>query len=205
MTKKKTSSKGETEVKATVSPTVETATENEAVENNELVNEAGLDVNIETEEDTKCQPTNEPVNEDETVKLPSEIRGEAPEKVYPETPKEAPAQNIQTASSTTVVLNTSQNAILLTGETPEESVLIAPREIKAIDRELLRKLLKNKVVRYWFDKGILTSNQDANEVSAHDAVAPEYLKNPVERHDGANVSASVTKFEKQGSVTINLS
>lgn len=209
MTKKKASNNGETEVKATVSPTVETASENEAVENNELVNEAGIDITVNpdnTQNDEADNVKAAPATEDELTKLPSEMRGEAPETVTPEpVKKEVPAQNIQSASSTTLVLNTSQNNILLTGGTPEESVLIAPKELKSIKRELLRKLLRNKVVRYWFDKGILTSNEDANEVSAHDAVAPEYLKNPVERHDGANVSASVTKFEKQGSVTINLS
>ena len=61
------------------------------------------------------------------------------------------------------------------------------------------------MVRRFFDKGILTSTLDADEVSAHDAVLPEELKNPVERHeDGQNVKAEVKKFEKDGTVKIDL-
>ena len=165
MTKKKTATtKGEAKTKVKVSPTVKNPTETEAVENTELVMEAGINIKAE----------------------------------------KAPAQNIQTASSTTMIINTSQNPILLSGDEKEECIYIAPKEIKRVNRNLLKKLLQNKVVRYWFDKGILTGNSDANETTANEAEAPEYLSQPVERHDGANISASVTKFEKQGSVTINL-
>lgn len=121
-----------------------------------------------------------------------------------EVKKEAPAQNIQKASDYTVILNTSQNPILLQGENENDKILIAPKEIKSVKRSLLKELLKNKIVRYWFDKGVLSTNKDANEVAAHDAQVPLNLTQPVERHDGANVSASVTKFEKQGNITINL-
>lgn len=177
MTKKKTATtKGEAKTKVKVSPTVTTATETEAVENTELVMEAGINIKAE---DANAKHDNRPA-------------------------KKAPAQNIQTASSTTMIINTSQNPILLSGDEKEECIYIAPKEIKRVNRNLLKKLLQNKVVRYWFDKGILTGNADANETTANEAEAPEYLSQPVERHDGANISASVTKFEKQGSVTINL-
>ena len=211
MTKKKSAAnKGETKATVQVSPTVKAADEVTAVTDAELVNEAGINITVEPEvpeteqEDTRCQPA----TKEELEKLPSEMRGEAPETVHPESEKratnQAPAQNFQPATDYTVILNTSLNPILLQGQHEGETLLIAPKEIKAVSRALLRELLKSKVVRYWFDKGILTTNQDANETSANEAEAPAHLSQPVERHDGANVSASVTKFEKQGSVTINL-
>lgn len=175
MTKKQTASKGETEATVQVSPTVTPADEVTAVTDAELINEAGINITVEPE---------------------------APETVTPEEPK--PIKNELTGSDYTIILNTSLNPILLQGENEKDKILIAPKEIKSISRYLLRELLKSKVVRYWFDKGILTTNQDANETSANEAEAPAHLSQPVERHDGANISASVTKFEKQGSVTINL-
>ena len=207
MTKKKTATtKGEAKTKVKVSPTVKVADGVTAVTDAELVNEAGINITVEAE--APETPKAKPATKEELEKLPSEMRGEAPETVHPESEKratnQAPAQNIQTASSTTMIINTSQNPILLSGDDKEECIYIAPKEIKRVNRNLLKKLLQNKVVRYWFDKGILTGNADANETTANEAEAPEYLSQPVERHDGANISASVTKFEKQGSVTINL-
>jgi hypothetical protein len=208
MTKKQTASKGETEATVQVSPTVTPADETQAVENNEMVNEAGIDITVTpdinsiTQNDEADNEKAAPETEDEITKLPSEMRGEAPETVTPEEPE--PIKNELTGSDYTVILNTSLNPILLQGENEKDKILIAPKEIKSISRYLLRELLKSKVVRYWFDKGILTTNQDANETSANEAEAPAHLSEPVERHDGANISASVTKFEKQGSVTINL-
>jgi len=108
-------------------------------------------------------------------------------------------------SSTCVITNTSQNTICLFNGIPEQSITVAPREIKSVSRAALKELLKNKMVQRFFDKGILTSTMDADEVSAHDAVLPEELKNPVERHeDGQNVKAEVKKFEKDGTVKIEL-
>lgn len=205
MTKKKTAaSKSETKTTVKVSPTVTPADEKQAVENNELVNEAGIDITLTPDNAQNDEADNvkaAPATEDELTKLPSEMRGEAPETV---THEPEPIKNELAGSDYTVILNTSLNPILLQGENEKDKVLIAPKEIKSISRYLLRELLKSKVVRYWFDKGILTTNQDANETSASEAEAPAHLSQPVERHDGANVSASVTKFEKQGSVTINL-
>ena len=107
--------------------------------------------------------------------------------------------------STCILTNTSQNTICLNDGERIPPITIAPREIKNVNRDQLRELLKNKMVRRFFDKGILTSTIDGKEVSAHDAVVPETLKNPVERHeDGQNVKAEVKKFEKDGTVNIEL-
>lgn len=205
MTKKSTASKGETEATVKVSPTVTPADEKQAIENKEMVNEAGIDITVTPENTQNDEADNEksaPATEDEIVKFPSETRGEDPETVTPE-PKSEPVNKVS-GTDYTVILNTSLNPILLQGENEKDKILIAPKEIKSINRRLLKELLKSKVVRYWFDKGILTTNQDANETSANEAEAPAHLSQPVERHDGANISASVTKFEKQGSITINL-
>lgn len=204
MTKKQTASKGETEATVQVSPTVTPADETQAVENNEMVNEAGIDITVTPDNAQNDEADNvkaAPATEEELAKLPSEMREKEPETV---TPEPEPIKNELAGSDYTIILNTSLNPILLQGENEEDRILIAPKEIKSISRYLLRELLKSKVVRYWFDKGILTTNQDANETSANEAEAPAHLSQPVERHDGANISASVTKFEKQGSVTINL-
>ena len=108
-------------------------------------------------------------------------------------------------SSTCVLTNTSQNTICLMDGDKFNTITVAPREIKQVNRELLKKLLKNKMVQRFFDKGVLTHNLDAADVSAHDAVVPEELKTPVERHeDGQNVKAEVKTYRKEGSVTIDL-
>lgn len=202
MTKKKATSKGETKANVKVSPTVKAADVVTAVTDAELVNEAGISFEVVPDNDQNDKAENvkaAQATKEELEKLPSEMRGEAPEKVIP-----APVQNIQKASDYAVIMNTSLNPILLKGEHEGETLLIAPKEIKSVSRTLLRSMMKSKIVRYWFDKGILTTNQDANETSANEAVAPAHLSQPVERHDGANVYATVTKFEKQGNVTINL-
>ena len=202
MTKKKATNKGETKAKVKVSPTVKAADGVTAVTDAELVNEAGISFEVVPDNDQNDKAENvkaAQATKEELEKLPSEMRGEAPEKVIPD-----PVQNIQKASDYAVIMNTSLNPILLKGEHEGEILLIAPKEIKSVSRTLLRSMMKSKIVRYWFDKGVLTTNRDANETSANEAEAPAHLSQPVERHDGANVSATVTKFEKQGSVTINL-
>lgn len=171
MTQKKATKKGETKAQAQVkvSPTVKQANMDESTQNVELVNEAGIDIEVK-----------------ETKPMPKKV---------------APKGFV---SSEVVVINTSQNPILLSGDEKGMNILIAPKEIKKINRTMLKTLMQNKIVRYWFDKGILTSNMDANETSAHEAETPEYLCQPVERHEGANVSASVTKFQKAENVSITL-
>jgi len=148
--------------------------------------------------------------DDENELAKTEIKVETPEskeelvmeaKVIPESLKKAP----EYIPSTYVVLtNTSQNRLsLVSGEI---RIDIEPREIKRnVRRDDLRELLKNKVIQNWFDKGILSSNLDAEEKSAHEAVAPSNLTNAVECHDnGMNITAEVKKFEPAGSVDINL-
>lgn len=118
-----------------------------------------------------------------------------------------PAKNTDRQySSTCVLTNTSQNNICLMDGDKFKAITIAPREIKVVGRDELKELLKNKMVQRFFDKGILTHNMNADDVSAHDAVVPEELKNPVERHeDGQNVKAEVKTYRKEGSVTLDLS
>lgn len=108
-------------------------------------------------------------------------------------------------SSTCVITNTSMNNICLMNGDKFEQITVAPREIKTVSRDTLRSLLKNPMVQRFFDKGILTHTLDAQDVSAHDAVVPEELKNPVERHEnGQNVVAEVKKYEKDGSIKLDL-
>lgn len=177
MTQKKATKNGEakTSVKVKVSPTVKPCNEESASKDMELVNVAGIDIELEGPKEPKA-------------------------------PKETPKKESQSGfvSSEVVVVNTSQNPILLSGEDKGVNILIAPKEIKKVNRSLLKTLMQNKIVRYWFDKGVLSTNLNASETSPHEAKAPEYLLQPVERHDGANVSASVTKFDKAEDVSINL-
>ena len=106
--------------------------------------------------------------------------------------------------STVVLTNCTQNTICIT-DGLSHSITIAPREIKTVERDKLKELMSQEMVRRYFDKGLLTSTLDADEKSASDAEAPAELKNAVERHqDGSTVSAEVKKFEKQGTVSINL-
>lgn len=160
--------------------------------------------------DENVEAENEPEKNDEEELAKTEIKVETPEskeelvmeaKIIPETLKKAP----EYIPSTYVVLtNTSQNRLsLVSGNI---TIDIEPREIKRnVRREDLKELLKNKVIQNWFDKGILSSNLDAEEKSAHEAVAPTNLTNAVERHEnGMNIAASVKKFEPAGTVDISL-
>lgn len=108
--------------------------------------------------------------------------------------------------STTMLMNKSQNYVCLYAS-PELQFTLAPREIKSIDKDLLKELLKNPMVRRFFDKGIVSGNleEDSKVISAHDAETPEVLKQAVERHDGGNnIVAEVKKFEREGSLNIDL-
>jgi len=171
--------------KAEVTETV--VEEAKAPETNEVVETE----NVETETSAEVE-VNVPESENELVMEAS---------VIPESLKKAP----EYIPSTYVILtNTSQNRLSLVGEGVK--IDIAPREIKRdVKREDLKVLLKNKVIRNWFDKGILSSNMDAESQSPHEAVAPKNLTSAVERHDnGMNIEASVKKFEPAGTVDINL-
>ena len=109
------------------------------------------------------------------------------------------------SGSMCTITNTSMNTICLCNGNKFESITVAPREIKRVEREILRRLLKNEMVQRFFDKGVLTHNLDAGEVSAHDAVVPDELKNPVERHEGGqNVKAEVKTYRKEGTISLDL-
>ena len=153
---------------------------------------------VETETSATIE-VNVPETTDELVMEASVETEEIPANDAKE-PEKAP----EYVPSTYVVLtNTSQNRLsLVEGDV---TINIEPREIKTVRRDELRTVMRNRVIQNWFDKGILSSNIDAVDQSVHEAVAPDNLTNPVERHDdGMNISASVKKFEKAGTVDINL-
>lgn len=182
MTKKKTSKKNNVVADTTPATDVEVSVPSteEAKSNDELVMEAKVNL---TDDKQSEGDKNTPAEE------------------------EKPAPKAEKAySSTVTVMNKSQNNICLFAS-PECQLTIAPREIKSVSKDLLKELLKNKMVRRFFDKGVLSHNLDEGSkvVSAHDAVAPEHLSQAVERHEGGNnVVAEVKKFEKDGSLNIDL-
>lgn len=165
-TKKSTTKKAPAKVNASAgAPTVE-----EAINNNELVAEAAINLIVPTD----VEPT---ISKKERV-----------------------------ISADVVVINTSYNPICLTTwEKGHRSITIAPKEFKRIPRDQYREFLKNKMVRTWFDKGVLTTRDTAEEASANEAEAPEELLSPVERTDGqSSVSATVRKFQKDSPIKIQL-
>ena len=163
--------------------------QNEAVNNEELVANGGIDILIDTPADVQ----------EETETQPEAPKEEPKAK---EDPK--PAKEDVVATADVIIVNTSQNPICLS-DGKNISVQIAPKEFKRISRAAYRELMQQKMVRIWFDKGILTSNGDANETDIHGAEAPEELSQPVTSRDGGNsVSAEVTKFEKAKSIKIEL-
>lgn len=115
-------------------------------------------------------------------------------------------QKERVVSADVVVINTSYNPICLTTwERGTKAFTLAPKEFKRIPRDQYREFLKNKMIRTWFDKGILTTKDTEEDTSVNEAVAPEELSNPVERTDGqSSVSATVKKFKKDSSIKINL-
>lgn len=190
MATRKTTSKKATEAKVSVAPEVTAPTVGNSTD--ELVAQANINVEIveDIADENKCAP-DEPLDD-------FSANDENPKH------KAAPKEDV-ILSSTVVLMNTSYNEILLNTGRPGATVRIAPKEIKSIDRELLRELMNNKIVRRWFDKGILTTNQDANETDTNEAVVPENLKGPVERTDSVStISAKVTKFKQDGKVQIKL-
>lgn len=138
--------------------------------------------------------------------MEAKISKKAPPANKQSTPKKPePKKNTGNFSANCVITNTSLNNICLFNGDKFETITVRPREILQVSKDKLRRLLKNKMVQRFFDKGILTHNLDATEVSAHDAVAPEELKNPVERHeDGQNVKAEVKTYRKEGTISLDL-
>lgn len=190
--KKKIVAEAETKEEIIVASNVEAPAEVQNTVSEEAETKEEITEKTETKENVEVETEKEPENKDELVM-------EA--KIIPDTLKKAP----EYIPSTYVVLtNTSQNRLSLVSGNIR--IDIEPREIKRnVRRDELRELLKNKIIQNWFDKGILSSNLDAEEKSAHEAVAPTNLTNAVERHDnGMNIAASVKKFEPAGTVDISL-
>lgn len=175
----------------------------EALDNEELVAEAAIDILTE-EEPTEEISEDAPASEEPAEKTPAEEtpaeepKEEAPEE-KPEEPKASKADAIATAD--VIVINTSYNPICLQGPLKGQSVQIAPKEMKRVPRALYRELMKQKIVRAWFDKGVLTSNADANEEDANEAVAPKELSTPVTQNGS---TAELKKFQKDGTFKIEL-
>lgn len=169
------------EVAAKVEDNTSTEALNEALENNELVAEAAID--ILTDE----------------VPAEDEVTEEAPKEEPKEDPK--PSKEDVVATADVLVVNTSFNPICLQGNEKGQSVTLAPKEIKRVPRALYRVLMQQKAVRAWFDKGVLTSKADADEVEASDAVAPAELTAPVTRNAS---TAEVKKFEKDGTFKLEI-
>lgn len=152
-----------------------------ALENDELVAEAAI--NILTDDEVSV------------------------EEVVEESPKDEPKEEPQTsredivATADVLVVNTSFNTICLQGAEKGQTVSLAPKEIKRIPRALYRVLMQQKAIRVWFDKGVLTSKENADEVEASDAVAPAELTAPVTRNGS---TAEVKKFEKDGTFKLEI-
>lgn len=165
-TKKSTTKKAPAKVNASAgAPTAA-----EAIENNELVAQAAINLIV-----------------------PTDVEKPAPKKE-------------RVVSADVVVINTSYNPICLTTwEKGSQSFTLAPKEFKRIPRDQYKEFLKNKMIRTWFDKGVLTTRDTSDETSTNEAVAPEELSMPVERTDGqSSVSATVRKFKKDSTIKIEL-
>lgn len=186
------------EAKASAEVIVETPVNGE-----ELVMAAKIKLKEETKEEVKQENVETPDIVEEDKNEPEVPAEETKEDVKEETKEEVkPSAAGGSYSSTVVLTNTTFNTLYLTGL--GVAITVAPREIKTVKKDDLKVLLKNQVIRNWFDKGILTSNLDADYQSAHEAEVPEDLKGPVEKHDGVNISASVKKFVADTPVNINL-
>lgn len=155
-----------------------------------------LNVKVET-------PTVDKATENNELVMEANI---TPETETPETetnPLPAPEPEKRIVSSTVVLTNCTANTICITNGNIK--ITVAPREIKKVSRDDLKELLKQKMIQRYFDKGVLTHNLEADEVSASDAEVPDELKGAVERHeDGLTISASVKTFEADGSVKLEL-
>jgi len=160
-------------------------------------NKPATDVNVTV-------PTEDQATKDSELVMKADIN--LPDDKKSEDVKPTPAEKDKAYTSTAVLMNRSNNFICLFA-TNEIQLTLEPREIRKVDKDLLKELLKNPMVRRFFDKGVVSHNadEDAKVVSAHDAVAPGQLSEAVERHEGGNnIVAQVKKFEKDGSFNIDL-
>lgn len=128
-------------------------------------------------------------------------------------PKAAPAnqtaKNLVAATGTVVLTNTTTNPMLLNEGV--HKIMIYPKELKSVDKEVFQALQKNDMIKIWLDKGLIRCNYQADaqeaerkDISVTPDDAPAELTNPVEKHeDGRTVSAEVKKKEAAGSITLD--
>lgn len=124
-------------------------------------------------------------------------------------PANQTAKNLVAATGTVVLTNTTTNPMLLNEGV--HKIMIYPKELKSVDKEVFQELKKNDMIKIWLDKGFLKCNYQADaqeeekrEISVTPDEAPEELKNAVEKHeDGRSISAEVTKQEAAGSITLD--
>lgn len=124
-------------------------------------------------------------------------------------PTNQTAKNLSAASGTVVLTNTTTNPMLLNEGV--HKIMIYPKELKSVDKEVFQELKKNDMIKIWLDKGFLKCNYQADAQEEEDRTisvtpdeAPAELTNPVEKHeDGRSVSAEVTKKEAAGSITLD--
>lgn len=124
-------------------------------------------------------------------------------------PANQTAKNLVAATGTVVLTNTTTNPMLLNEGV--HKIMIYPKELKSVDKEVFQALQKNDMIKIWLDKGLLRCNYQADaqeeekrEISVTPDEAPDELKNAVEKHeDGRSVSAEVTKQEAAGSITLD--
>lgn len=124
-------------------------------------------------------------------------------------PANQTAKNLVASSGSVILTNMSTNPMIL--NEGRHRIMIVPKELKSVDKEVFQELKKNDMIREWLDTGLLKCNYQADaqederkdiSVSADDA--PDELKNPVEKHeDGHSVSAEVTEQKAAGSITLD--
>lgn len=117
--------------------------------------------------------------------------------------------NVTASSGTVILTNMSTNPILLREGANE--VMIQPREMKTLNKDVYLALKKNGVISTWLDQGLLRCNYTADieenvsadiSVSAEDA--PQELQESVEKTDGVTpVSAEVIEQKPAGNITLD--
>lgn len=124
-------------------------------------------------------------------------------------PANQTAKKLVASTGTVILTNTTTNPMLL--NEGKNKIMIYPKELKSVDKEVFQELQKNDMIKIWLDKGLLRCNYQVDAQADEDRTisvtpdeAPDELKNPVEKHeDGRTVSAEVTKHEAAGSITLD--
>lgn len=124
-------------------------------------------------------------------------------------PANQTAKKLVASTGTVILTNTTTNPMLL--NEGKNKIMIYPKELKSVDKEVFQELQKNDMIKIWLDKGLLRCNYQVDAQADEDRTisvtpdeAPDELKNPVEKHeDGRTVSAEVTKKEAAGSITLD--